>query len=210
MSRFQRVTSAYPDIEFQLRTLTFFAQLRRTPPECVHLDRMTDGNFWAATISPDILFLRGKSKQLRENPRPDISLCCDCALEFLERELAAYRGRVAAFEPDGESVTQYFFVPAAEFNAAGLVPELSEALRRRIERLSGSCVECSAPARWIWFPRSEVQSLDDFGSVSSAKGRQLCAKHGAEQFCAALEKIEQCNLLYVNIPSGEAGAYVWI
>ena len=210
MSRFRRVIAAYPDIEFQPRTLTFFAHLRRTPPECVHMDRMPPGKFWAATISPDVLFLRGKSKQVRENPRPDISLCCDCALDFLETELSAYRGKVIAFEPDAANVAQYFFVPREEFQAAGMLPELSEALARRIDRLSGACDLCSASAHWIWFSRSDVQSLDDFGSVSNAQGKQLCAKHGAEELCAALEKIEQCNLLYVNIPSGEAGAYVWI
>jgi hypothetical protein len=210
VNRYTRVTAAYPDIEFQPRTLTFFAQLRRTPPECVHLDQMPQGRFWAATMSPDVLFLRGKAKPVRENPRPDISLCCDCALDFLERELSEFRGRVVAFEPDGENAAQYFFVPRDEFHAAGIATELSEAIGRRIDRLSGSCDECSATARWIWFSRGEVHSLDDFGSVSNAQGRQLCAKHGAAALCSALEKIEQCNLLYVNIPSGEAGAYVWI
>jgi hypothetical protein len=210
VNRYTRVTAAYPEIEFQPRTLTFFAQLRRTPPECVHLNHIGQTNFWAATLSPDVLYLRGKMKAMRENPRPDVSLCRDCSLEFLERELSAFRGRVIGFEPDGENVTQYFFVPRGDFQSAGLKADLSEAIGRRIERLSGSCEICSATARWIWFSRSDVQSLDDFGSVSSAQGRQLCANHGAAELCAALAKIEQCNLLYVNIPSGEAGAYVWI
>jgi hypothetical protein len=55
-----------------------------------------------------------------------------------------------------------------------------------------------------------VQSLDDVGSISSAPGRPLCAKHGARQLCAAFESIAEANLFYVNIPYGESGAYVWI
>lgn len=207
MSRRSRVTSAYPDVEFRRATLTFFAQILRTPPECAHLDRR---HTWAATISPDILYLRGKARRLADSPRPEVSLCRDCALAILERELDAYRGRVVAFEPDGEIVTQYFFVPRDDFEAAGLLPELSEAISRRLSKLSGTCEECAAPARWLWFSRADVQSLDDVGSVTNAPGRSLCARHGTDALCTALEKIEQVNLLYVNIPFGEAGAYVWI
>jgi hypothetical protein len=210
VSRLERVLSAYPDIEFQPRTLTHLAQLFRRLPECAHLKYPDANHFWAATINPDVLYLRGKMKVVRENPRPEVSLCRECALQILEEELSAFRGRVVAFEPDAESFSQYFFVPREDFAAAGLLPELSEAVARRLGRMSGSCDECSSSTKWLWFPRSEVQSLDDFGSVSNAQGKQLCAKHGAAELCAALKIIEQCNLLYVNIPSGEAGAYVWI
>lgn len=207
MSRRARVTAAYPDIEFRPATLTFIAQIVRTPPECIHLDRR---HTWAATISPDILYLRGKAKRLSASPRPEVSLCRDCTTKILRRELASYSGRVVGFEPEGETVTQYFFAPREDFEAAGLLPELSEAITRRISKLSGTCDECSATARWLWFSREEVASLDDVGSVTNTPGRALCARHGADALCTALEKIEQVNLLYVNIPFSEAGAYVWI
>jgi hypothetical protein len=207
VSRRARVTAAYPDVEFRRATLTFLAQIFRALPECAHLDRR---HAWAATISPDILYLRGKTRRIADPPRPEISLCRDCAIAILERELDTYHGRVVAFEPEGEIVTQYFFVPREDFEAAGLLPELSEAIRRRLAKIGGTCEECSAPAGWLWFSREEVQSLDDVGSVSAAPGRSLCTRHGTDALCTALEKIEQVNLLYVNIPFGEAGAYVWI
>ncbi len=147
---------------------------------------------------------------MRADPRPDVSLCRDCALEFLERELSAFRGRVIAFEPDGENVTQYFFVPRDDFQSAGLVPELSEALRpphRAAQRFVR--IMFRSRAMDVVSAKRGAKSRR-FRQRLFREGRQLCAKHGAEQLCAALEKIEQCNLLYVNIPSGEAGAYVWI
>lgn len=205
--RRQRVTQSYPSLEFRPRTLNVLAQLTRVLPECVHLETEYA---WMATFNPDILFLRGKSAPQRENPRPEVSLCRACLFSVIEPELAAYRGRVVAFEPDAESFTQYFFIERGEFEAAGLISEVGEAIGRRLGKLSGSCEQCDRPARWLWFSRAEVQSLDDVGSISAAPGLQLCAKHGARQLCAAFESIAEANLFYVNIPYGESGAYVWI
>jgi hypothetical protein len=206
-TRRERVAAAFPGIEFRPRTLNLLAWLVRALPECRHLE--TDHS-WAAIIHPDLLYLRGQPVCVREMPRPEVSLCRLCARRFLEQELAQYGGRAVAFEPDAQVVTQYFFVAREDFQAAGLLPELSDALERRLARLNGECELCSRPARWLWFSRHEVQSLDDAGSVSAARGQQFCAEHGAETLCAALQKIEQVNLLYVNIPYREAGAYVWI
>jgi len=205
--RRRRVTEAYPTLSFRSRTLNPLAQLTRSLPECVHLDTEY---LWMATFSPDILFLRGKGVPQREKPRPEISVCRACLRSVMEPGLAAHSGRVVAFEPDAANFTQYFFVERDDFGAAGLVPEVGEAIGRRLGKLSGSCEECDHPAHWIWFSRTEVQSLDDIGSISAAPGRTLCSKHGAAQLWTAFEKIGEANLFYVNLPYGEAGAYVWI
>jgi hypothetical protein len=107
---------------------------------------------------------------------------------------------VIAFEPDGASFTQYFFVGADEFADAGLQPEVAAAISRRLEQ----------PATWLWFSRSAVPSLDEAGRIAMAVGEEYCARHGAEKLCAAFSELTDANLFYINEPYGEAGAYVWI
>lgn len=207
MSRREKVRAAYPGIEFRPRSLGIWARLTRVPPECIHLE--SDFHF-AASLAPDTTFLRGKSFPQAERPRPLVSLCRECLVRVIEPELARYPGKVVAFEPDAPNFTQYFFIERSDFEAAGLLPEVSSALERRLDRISSSCEDCSSPARWLWLSRDDVASLDDFGSIAGAAGRSLCSKHGARQLCAALESIGEANLFYVNIPYGESGAYVWI
>lgn len=204
-----RVTleQAYPGLAFRVRTRNWWARLTRVPPECVHLETE---QAWMATLVPDTLYLRGKAAPRRESPRPEVSLCRACLLEVLAMELAAYSGRVVAFEPDAQSFTQYFFIAAQDFAAAGLLPELAAAIERRLEAPAGTCRECSRSARWLWFAREEVASLDEAGLIGAAPGQRLCAKHGAAALCGALEASVEANLFYVNVPYGEAGAYIWI
>ena len=68
-----------------------------------------------ATYTPDTLYLQGKAAVQRQPARPEVSLCRACLLGELEDELARYRGRVLAFEPDGDAFSQYFFVGRAGF-----------------------------------------------------------------------------------------------
>jgi hypothetical protein len=201
---------AYPGIAFRPRTLNWWARLTRVPAECVHLE---DGTPWMATLSPDTLYLRGKAARHREPRRPEVSLCRACLVGALEADLAAFPGRVVAFEPDHESFTQYFFLAEPDFEAAGLLPDVAAAIERRLARVGaagGACEDCGHAAKWLWFSRGEVASLDEVGSIAAAPGRRLCARHGARRLCASLETIAEANLLYINVPYGEAGAYVWI
>lgn len=163
-----------------------------------------------ATFLPDNLYLRGKKRLLRNPARPEVSLCRECLCGLLERELAAYRGRVVAFEPHGETVTQYFFVAAPDFNEAGLKSEVADAISGRLGRPSGSCGACSRPASWQWISGKEVASLDDVGHITAAAGELLCSEHGAKRLCESLAAIPQVNLFYVNVPYGEGGAFLWI
>jgi len=140
-----RVTleEAYPRIAFRRRTHNWWARLVGQPAECVHLETQ---HSWMATLAPDMLYLRGKGVAQREPLRPEVSLCLDCLIGVLESELAAYRGRVVAFEPHEETFSQYFFLAAPDFEAAGLMPEVAAAIEKRLAEPIGSCAECSAPA----------------------------------------------------------------
>src|SRR6266850_1669803 len=98
---------AYPGISFRPRSRNWWARLMRWPAECVHLEA---GHTWMATFIPDTLYLRGKPASRRQPSRPEVSVCRDCLTGVMEKELASYAGRMVAFEPDGETFTQYFFV----------------------------------------------------------------------------------------------------
>ena len=198
---------AYPGIPFRWRSRNWWARLTRVPPECVHLEHEFS---WMATYVPDTLYLQGKASVQRRPARPEVSLCRACLLSELESELARYGGRVLAFEPDGGAFSQYFFVGTPDFSAAGLRPEVAEAIERRLQQSLGTCQGCNQPARWLWIPRVQVESLDQVGDIVTAKGQALCPAHGAQQLCEAFAAVSEANLLYVNVPYGEAGAYLWI
>jgi hypothetical protein len=154
--------------------------------------------------------LRGKAKARRDPARPEVSVCFDCLSGLLEPELAAYSGRVVAFEPDGENFTQFFFVGREDFAAAGLQPEVAAAIEARLARLVGTCSDCGAHATWLWISRREVSNLDQTERIETTPGALFCAKHGASKLREALGQVEEANLFYVNAPYGGAGAYVWI
>jgi hypothetical protein len=198
---------AYPGISFRPRSRRLWARLMRWPAECIHLE---PGHSWMATFIPDTLYLRGKAAPQRETVRPEVSVCLECLTGLLEPELANYRGRVIAFEPDGESFTQYFFVGSEDFAAAGLRPEVGDAIGKRVDSISGACGDCGAPATWLWISRREVSSLDQTERIEDSPGVLFCAKHGAAKLCDALGKVDEANLFYVNAPYGDSGAYVWI
>ena len=198
---------AYPAISFRPRSRNWLARLMHWPAECTHLE---NGHAWMATFIPDTLYLRGKGAPRRNPVRPEVSLCLDCLGTVLEPELAAHRGRVVAFEPDGEIFTQYFFVGRDDFAAAGLRPEVAAAIEKRIENLGGACSECGGPATWLWISRREVSSLDQTERIENSPGAIYCAKHGSAKLREALGKIEEANLFYVNVPYSDSGAYVWI
>jgi hypothetical protein len=198
---------AYPGISFRPRSRSWLARLMHWPAECVHLE---SGHAWMATFIPDTLYLRGKAAPRRQPSRPEVSVCLDCLSGLLEAELAAYEGRVVAFEPDGATFTQYFFVGRDDFAAAGLRPEIAEAIAKRAESFSGPCSDCGESATWLWISRREVSSLDQTERIEQSPGALFCAKHGAAKLCAALRAVSEANLFYVNVPYGDSGAYVWI
>jgi len=202
-----RVEQAYPGLSIRPRSRSLLAWLMRWPVECVHLEH---GHHWMATFLPDTLYLRGKARLRREPARSEVSVCFDCLAGLLEPELAASPGRVVAFEPDGESFTQYFFVGTEDFAAAGVRSEVAAAIEARLAKLEGPCSDCGQPATWLWISRREVSSLDQTERIENSPGAFFCAKHGAAKMCAALGQVEEANLFYVNAPYGDAGAYLWI
>ncbi len=201
------VQQAYPAISFRPRTHNWWARLVGQPAECVHLETEYS---WMATLAPDTLYLRGKGSPVRQPPRPEVSLCRGCLLDLLEPELAAYAGRVVAFEPDAENFSQYFFVSAEDFEAAGLRPEVASAIQQRLDAAGDRCAVCPKRATWLWMARAEVESLDDVSRIQTQPGRRLCAAHGAAALCRSLASIAEANLFYVNLPYGDGGAYLWI
>lgn len=201
------VDEAYPGISIRPGSRSLWSRLMRWPAECVHLEH---GHHWIATFIPDTLYLRGKARLRRTPARPEVSVCFDCLAGLLEPELASRPGRVVAFEPDGESFTQYFYLGSDDFSAAGLRSEVAAAILTRLEELEGECSECGAPATWLWISRREVSNLDQTERIAGTPGALFCARHGAAKLCQALGQIEEANLFYVNAPYGESGAYVWI
>jgi hypothetical protein len=204
-----RVTyeQAYPGLAFRPASRNWWAWLKGTPAECVHLDPAQD---WMATLVPDVLYLRGKAATRRQPKRPEVSLCRSCLIDVLMEELSTYSGRVVAFEPDPDTFSQYFFVGAPDFEAAGLEREVGAAIERRLTSPAGTCEECSRPAAWLWLSRQQVASLDDVSAIGAAPGDRLCTAHGAARFCRALTAISEANVFYINVPYGDSGAYVWI
>lgn len=130
-------------------------------------------------------------------------------MDIAKRDIEAFKGRVVAFEPD-PSVTQYFFVGKADFAPAGMTAEMEEAISERLVQDPGSCTMCERDATWLWFPRAQVASLDDFQRIRDSAGERLCAAHGAQKLRKSFEKIEKARLSFMNLPYGESGAYVWI
>jgi hypothetical protein len=199
--------AAYPRIEFSPGSRGLLAWLKDRPPECVHLKRKAP---WVATLVPDTLYVRGKRSPTRDTARPEVSLCPECFVEAVEGEFAAYSGNVVAFEPDPEAFTQYFFIGAPDFDRAGLQPEVARAIERRLKEREKTCAECRHTATWLWLSREEVASLDETERISEAPGKWFCSEHGAQKVCRALARIPEANVFYMNLPYGEAGAYVWI
>jgi hypothetical protein len=200
------IDQAYPGIAFNPRTRGLWSWLSRRPAECIHLQSVPE---WAATLVPDTAYLRGKARHARRPMRPEVSVCRACLLEWLRPALAKDDGLVIAFEPDPEAFSQYFFVAQPDFDAAGVMPAVAEALEFRLENLKSSCEVCHFPATWLCLDREQVSSLDDWGSIRSAAGHPRCAPHGADWLCKMFEGIPEANLFYLNLPYGGEGAYLW-
>ena len=198
---------AYPDVEFLPRSRNWWSWLKGTPAECIHLGSECN---WIATLVPDIIFLRGKRRKRREPTRPEITLCRECLGETAAPEMAAFEGRVVAFEPDPELLSQYFFVEKEDFAAAGLAPEVASAIAGRLVQNSGACRVCGHSGTWLWFSRDQVASLDEVDKIENAPGECFCAKHGAEKLFEAFKALGDANIFYMNLPYGDSGAYVWI
>ncbi len=164
---------AYPGISIRPRSRRLWARLMRWPAECVHLEH---GHHWMATFIPDTLYLRGKPRLRRDPARPEVSVCIDCLTGLLQPELAACPSRVIAFEPDGETFTQYFFLGREDFDSAGLRSEVAAAIETRLEELQGPCSDCDQPATWLWISRREVSSLDQTERIEELARRAVLRK----------------------------------
>jgi len=198
---------AYPGLQILPRSRNWWARLKGTAPECIHLGADIR---WIAAVLPDTLYLRGKRANRREPVRPEVSLCLECFSDTFVAELESFPGRVVAFEPDPAVFTQYFFVGTTDFEAAGLAPETSVAITVRLEQNGETCRECSGGATWLWFSQEQIQSLDEVELIATAPGEVFCGKHGARKLLSAFEKFAEANIFYMNLPYGEQGAYVWI
>jgi hypothetical protein len=101
-------------------------------------------------------------------------------------------------------------VATTDFEAAGLAPETSGAVTSRLEQSAGTCRECSNRGTWLWFSQEQIPSLDEVQLIATAPGEVFCGKHGARKLLSAFEKFADANIFYMNLPYGDAGAYVWI
>lgn len=198
---------AYPGIQILPKSVNWWAWLKGSSPECIHMGEPCD---WSATLVPDMLYLRGKKSARREPARPEMTMCLSCLSDTAGEQMEQYPGRVVAFEPDPELFTQYFFVAPGDFEAVGLRPEVGDAIAKRLEQDLGMCEECRDDARWLWFSRSDLESLDEVEKIAAAPAHPLCAKHGADRLFQAFDKMQHANVYYMNLPYDEAGAYVWI
>jgi len=198
---------AYPGLQFLPNSRNWWARLKGTAPECVHL---RDGHHWIATLLPDTLFLRGKRADQRDPARPEVMLCLDCLEEAAQEEIGGYSGRVVAFEPDAESFSQYFFLAPEDFETAGVTQEVAEAIRKRLEPDGRTCEDCRAPASWAWFSRQDVPSLDEVERICESPGTAYCARHGAQRLWKTFGEMKEASVYYMNLPYGESGAFLWI
>ena len=199
--------TAYPRVEILPSSRNWWAKLKGTPAECIHI---RDECAWIASLLPDTLYLRGKRAHRRQPVRPEISLCRDCLLDTILGELEKFGGRVVAFEPNSEIFTQYFFVARPDFEAAGVAPETASAIEQRLAQAGETCAECSRPAIWLWMSREQVANLDETDKIRESPGEWFCAVHGARKLADAFERIAEANVFYMNLPYDEAGAYLWI
>jgi hypothetical protein len=199
--------AAYPRIQILPSSRNWWAWLKGTPAECVHV--RADPS-WIATILPDTLYLRGKRAQRREPVRPEITLCRDCLIDTIVGELEKFEGRAVAFEPDRELFTQYFFAATPDFEAAGVAPATASAIETRLRQAGEKCAKCSREATWLWMSREQVASLDEVHEIREAPGEWFCSVHGAQKLAATFEEIAEANIFYMNLPYGDAGAYLWI
>ncbi len=198
---------AYPGIQILPRSRNWWAKLKGTAPECIHMGEACE---WLATLVPDVLYLRGKKALRREPARPELTMCLSCLSQTAGEQMEQYEGRVIAFEPDPELVTQYFFVAPRDFEGVGLRPEVGEAILQRLRGDLGICADCARAATWLWFSRKDVESLDEVENIATKAGEAFCARHGVGKLFEAFDEILQANLFYMNLPYDEAGAYVWI
>jgi hypothetical protein len=199
--------TAYPRVEILPSSRNWWAKLKGTAAECIHT---RDGCAWVAALLPDTLYLRGKRAPRREPVRPEISLCRECLLDTILDDLERFGGRVVAFEPNPETFTQYFFVAAPDFEAAGVAPQTVSAIEQRLAQDGETCSECSRPGTWLWMSQEEVASLDETDNIRGERGEWFCSTHGARKLADAFERIAEANVFYMNLPYGEMGAYLWI
>ena len=201
---------AYPGIRFRPGSRGFMARLSGAPAECEHLENEAK---WMAALAPDTLYLQGKpaARNSGSATRPEASLCLACLTQVIRPALAEFAGRAVVFEPV-QGITQYFFVAQPDFEPAGLTPDFAAAISPRLHELGKDPCEhersCGKRATWLWLPHEQVRELDETALIRAAHGRKFCAAHGAAQLCLSLDRLEAANLLYMNLPYGEAGAYV--
>ncbi len=168
----------------------------------------------SATLLPDTLYLRGKRVvQSRASPARNRSVP-----HLLDEYLVRRTRRISAASsspssPTPRSCHAIFFRRAKRISQpAGLAPDVAAAIEKRLARRIWRV--CTMFDRWqLGFGCRETKWQASMKSNRSATrpGRaSLCAAHGAAKLCEAFEDIPEANLFYMNLPYGEAGAYLWI
>ena len=95
-----------------------------------------------------------------------------------------------------------------------IAPEVFEAMRPYLTEHYGNPASAHSLGQKmkaaVENAREQVASLDEVERIREAPGEWFCPEHGAGMLCVAFKKIAEANVFYMNLPYGDAGAYVWI
>lgn len=179
--------------------------------ECTHLE---SGQTIRVELQPDSLWLRPEAPPIRvrepaagKPPPPAVTLCVDCLLALLARELNQFGGRVIAFEPEGEKFSRYVFVEQQHLGDVGLGPEDLIHCQSLVAEPLGGCQTCATEARFLWVKRGTT--TDRRQLITYRGGRSYyCLRHGAEVLSTTLHERIRAPLTHFNFPYGERGVYI--
>ena len=172
---------------------------------CVHA-----GSAGAVALQPDQVRLRNAvHTAVRQPPRPAITVCPDCLLVLLERELKSAERRIIAFEPSQEGIAAYAFIEQEHLGDSGLPAEDLIHCQSLVAEPLGGCQKCGHPAQFLLVKRS---TITESGKLISFRGGKeyYCPAHGAERLLGLLrERLpKRSPVEYFNFPYGERGLYI--
>ncbi len=150
----------------------------------------------------------GAATEVRRPPRPPLTVCSDCLLTLLERELKAGGRRVIAFEPGREGLAAYSFLEQQHLGDAELRPEDVIHCQSLVAEPLGGCQKCGQPALLLLVKRG---ATTESGKLSTFRGGReyYCPAHGAERLLGLLrERLPRRPVSYFNFPYGERGLYI--
>lgn len=178
----------------------------RGPARCTHLDAP---NQLGIQLTPDWVWLHGQSKPtaVREPARPPIAVCVECLLAFAQTEIAAFCGRVIAFESSAKNFSRYSFVEQQHLGDVELGAEDLIHCQSLVAEPLGGCQTCAAEARFLWVKRGSTTESRELTTYRGGRG-YYCLQHGAELLVASLRERIRAPLAYFNLPYGERGVYI--